>query len=81
MAKAKLSPSGVALEITKALAIAEDAEQCDQKEGPSEDADPMAHPSVRDRTQEADLVKINFGILRFRDGDRAFPPMTSEAAS
>jgi len=59
---------GEPLEITKALATAEDAENRDEKEEPSRVADPTSHSDVRDGAQEADQIKIGCGSKGFRQG-------------
>jgi hypothetical protein len=47
---------GEPLEITKALAAAEDAENSDQKEISGRNADPTSHSDVWDGAQKADQV-------------------------
>jgi hypothetical protein len=64
---------GEPLEITKALAAAEDAENSDQKEIPGRDADPTSHSDVRDGAQETDQVKIGCGRKGFRQGGHSNP--------
>lgn len=65
---------GEPLEITKALATAEDAENRDEKEVPSRVADPTSHSDVRDGAQEADQIKIGCGSKGFRQGGTAITP-------
>jgi hypothetical protein len=54
----KLSPSGAAFQITKALATAVEARNTDQKKAPDRDADPTSPLDVRDGERARQLVPV-----------------------
>ena len=66
------SPSGVALEITKALATAQDAEKRQQNKKPVQDVDSTSPERSSDGSQYADQIK-NGGSVEFGQGDRGSP--------
>jgi hypothetical protein len=70
---------GEPLEITKALATAQDAENRHQQEVPGRDADPTSHPRIRDGAQKADQIKISCGSRGFRQEMEAIPSRTPRA--
>jgi hypothetical protein len=70
---------GEPLEITKALATAQDAENRHQQEVPGRDADPTSHPRIRDGAQKADQIKISCGSREFRQEMEAIPSRTPHA--
>jgi hypothetical protein len=69
---------GEPLEITKALATTQDAENRHQQKVPSRDADPTSHPRIRDGAQKADQIKISCGSREFRQGIEAIPSRTPQ---
>jgi hypothetical protein len=72
---------GGALEITKALTTAQDAENRhqQQEQGPGRDADSTSHPRFRDGLQKTDRVKIGCGSLGLKQGFEAIPSRTTQA--
>jgi len=52
---------GVAPEIKKPLATAQDPENHHQQQVPDRDADPTSRPRFRDDSQKADQIKIGCG--------------------
>ena len=69
-------PIGESLEITKALATAQDTEHRDQKQGSSRDADPAPHSSVRNGAQEADQITIACRSSTVGHREGAYSPLT-----
>jgi hypothetical protein len=72
---------GEPLEITKALATAQDAENRHQQHVPGRYADPTSHPGIRDGAQKADQIKIGCGSREFRQGIEAIPSRTPQSAT
>ena len=70
---------GEPLEITKALATTQDAENRHQQQVPGRYADPTSHPRIRDGAQKADQIKISCGSREFRQGIEAIPSRAPQA--
>ena len=80
---------GKALQITQALALAQDAEHRHQQQIPGRNANPSTHPSIRDRLllrrslrlEEADQIEIGCGRSAVGHKEEAIPPTSTHADS
>lgn len=69
------------LQITQALATAQDPQHCHQEQIPGRNADPAPHPGVRNRLEKADQVEIGCGKSGFGHRKSAIPPTSTHAGS
>ena len=72
---------GVALQISQALATAQDSQHGYQQQIPGWKANPAPHPRIRDRPQVAYQAEIGGGRSAFGHKEEAIPPTSTHADS
>ncbi len=74
-------PDGKTLQITQALATAQDPQHRYQQQIPGRNANSAPHPRIRDRPEKSDQVEIGCRISGFGHGQGAIPPTSAHARS